>query len=189
MESKNIFTTNETKEIQKRLNKKLGPELISYRTGFSSTKLSYVEGWLVIQMANKIFGFNGWSSKIKKMVVEYCDKTDKGYCIGVSCVVRVKLKDNTKKEDVGFGSAENQKVRSLGYEKAKKEAATDALKRALRQFGNALGNCLYDKQFIKDVQKIEKRTASTSAQNLYRIDDVEDFDENSVDFTISDDRK
>jgi len=31
----------------------------------------------------------------------------------------------------------------------KKEAVTDALKRTLRNFGNLLGNCLYDKEYAK----------------------------------------
>jgi DNA repair and recombination protein RAD52 len=31
----------------------------------------------------------------------------------------------------------------------KKEAVTDALKRTLRNFGNLLGNCLYDKEYTK----------------------------------------
>jgi DNA repair and recombination protein RAD52 len=31
---------------------------------------------------------------------------------------------------------------------------TDATKRALRNFGNLLGNCLYDKDYNKEVSKI-----------------------------------
>ncbi len=37
----------------------------------------------------------------------------------------------------------------------KKEAVTDAIKRALRNFGNLLGNCLYDKQYAQEVVKIK----------------------------------
>lgn len=37
----------------------------------------------------------------------------------------------------------------------RKEAVTDALKRALRNFGNLLGNCLYDKEYTKEIQKIK----------------------------------
>jgi DNA repair and recombination protein RAD52 len=32
---------------------------------------------------------------------------------------------------------------------------TDAVKRALRNFGNLLGNCLYDKQYAQEVVKIK----------------------------------
>lgn len=38
--------------------------------------------------------------------------------------------------------------------KAQKEAVTDATKRALRSFGNMLGNCLYDKDYTKEVVKM-----------------------------------
>lgn len=55
-------------------------------------------------------------------------------------------------QDIGYGSAENQKSKASAYEKAKKEAVTDATKRALRMFGNRLGNCAYDKTFLRDVK-------------------------------------
>ena len=44
---------------------------------------------------------------------------------------------------------ENAKGKGAAFEKAKKEAATDGMKRALRSFGNVLGNCLYDKEYLK----------------------------------------
>jgi len=37
----------------------------------------------------------------------------------------------------------------------RKEAVTDALKRALRNFGNLLGNCLYDKEYTREIQKVK----------------------------------
>lgn len=37
----------------------------------------------------------------------------------------------------------------------KKEAVTDAVKRTLRNFGNLLGNCLYDKSYTQEVVKIK----------------------------------
>jgi len=48
-------------------------------------------------------------------------------------------------KDIGYGHIENCKGKAPAFEKAKKEGTTDALKRALRNFGNLLGNCLYDK--------------------------------------------
>ena len=39
-------------------------------------------------------------------------------------------------------------------EKCKKEASTDALKRALRIFGNSAGNCLYDKDYIRHLSRM-----------------------------------
>lgn len=37
----------------------------------------------------------------------------------------------------------------------KKEAVTDAMKRALRNFGNLMGNCIYDKKFLDDISKVK----------------------------------
>lgn len=43
----------------------------------------------------------------------------------------------------------------VALRQCKKEAVTDGIKRALRSFGNLLGNCLYDKAFTKDIVKIK----------------------------------
>ncbi|XP_064632892.1 uncharacterized protein LOC135491140 isoform X2 [Lineus longissimus] len=46
--------------------------------------------------------------------------------------------------------------KALSLEKARKEAVTDGLKRALKSFGNALGNCLGDKNYLKSINKAPK---------------------------------
>ncbi len=50
-------------------------------------------------------------------------------------------------KDIGYGHIENCKGKAPAFEKAKKEGTTDGLKRALRNFGNLLGNCVYDKDY------------------------------------------
>jgi recombination DNA repair RAD52 pathway protein len=71
-------------------------------------------------------------------------------------------------QDIGYGSIENGKGKAASFEKAKKEAATDGLKRALRTFGNVLGNCLYDKEYLKKVQAIKVKPIRFEEGNLYR---------------------
>lgn len=165
------FGKDEAKRISTNLSKKLGPEFISYRTGFNMSKVAYIEGWTAISLANQIFGFNGWSSEIKNTSVDYESVDDKNISLGISCLVRITLKDGSYREDVGFGSAEAQRSKALAYEKARKEAATDALKRALRQFGNSLGNCCYDKNYIRQIQNVHKRGESDlDSSNLLRKD-------------------
>jgi len=44
----------------------------------------------------------------------------------------VQLKDGTYHEDVGYGVSEGMRSKALSIEKARKEAVTDGLKRALR---------------------------------------------------------
>lgn len=58
-------------------------------------------------------------------------------------------------KDVGYGHIENCKGKAAAFEKAKKEGTTDALKRALRNFGNILGNCVYDKDYVARVTKLK----------------------------------
>ena len=74
----------------------------------------------------------------------------------------------TLDQDIGYGSIENGKGKAASFEKAKKEAATDGLKRALRTFGNVLGNCLYDKEYLKKVQAMKVKPIKFEEVNLYR---------------------
>lgn len=71
-------------------------------------------------------------------------------------------------QDIGYGCIENAKTKAMAFEKAKKEAATDGLKRALRTFGNVLGNCLYNQEYLKEVQKIKVKPLKVEEKNLYR---------------------
>ncbi len=54
--------------------------------------------------------------------------------------------------NVSFNSSlnsEGMRSKAFSIEKARKEAVTDALKRALKSFGNVLGNCLKDKDYVR----------------------------------------
>ncbi|KAK6429535.1 DNA repair protein rad52, partial [Oleoguttula sp. CCFEE 5521] len=73
--------------------------------------------------------------------------------------------------DVGYGHIENCKGKAAAFEKAKKEGATDGMKRALRNFGNVLGNCLYDKDYLQKVQKVKAMPSRWSAEDLHRHHD------------------
>ena len=75
------------------------------------------------------------------------------------------------RQDIGYGHIENCKGKAAAFEKAKKEAATDALKRALRNFGNVLGNCLYDKDYLQKVTKVKIQPSRWDAENLHRHPD------------------
>jgi DNA repair and recombination protein RAD52 len=88
--------------------------------------------------------------------------------LGLSVVVRVTLRDGTFHEDIGYGHMENSKGKAAAFEKAKKEGTTDGLKRALRSFGNVLGNCIYDKEYLKQVTKVKVQPTKWDAANLYR---------------------
>ena len=76
--------------------------------------------------------------------------------MGISTIVKVQLKDGAFHEDVGYGTSEGMSSKALSIEKARKGAVTDGLKRALKSFGNVLGNCLADKEYVRYVESLEK---------------------------------
>ncbi|KAG0057231.1 DNA repair protein rad52 [Gryganskiella cystojenkinii] len=144
------FTPEERARLEIDLPKYIAPEFTSTRSGPGQTTLNYIEGWRIKNLANKLFGFNGWNHSISDVTVDFLDVDRDGkVSVGVSVMVRVTLKDGTYHEDMGYGSSENQKSKASSFEKARKEAVTDALKRALTSFGNVLGTCLYDKNYCK----------------------------------------
>lgn len=164
------YTASEIATLQSRLEKQLGPEYLSSRPGGSGQKVWYITGEKCIQLANEVFGFNGWSSQIMTLQVDFMDEhpTTLKVSLGLSVIVRVTLRDGTFHEDIGYGHIENCKGKAAAFEKAKKEATTDALKRALRNFGNVLGNCIYDKEYLTKVAKLKLPPTKWDVDGLYR---------------------
>lgn len=117
--------------------------------------MSYLESWKAIELANAIFGFDGWSTSITALTVDHSEKVGDKHRVYVTAIVKVTLKDGSSHEDVGAGAHEN-KVLGTAMENAKKEAVSDSTKRALRMFGNALGNSIYDKQHAVHEIKAKK---------------------------------
>ncbi|KAI7858377.1 Rad52/22 double-strand break repair protein [Circinella umbellata] len=158
MSKRSEFTPQEVERLNVELNKQLGPEFLHQRTG-PGGKFTYIEGQSAIHLANELFGFNGWTSELRSLTVDFVsiamDEHDERVNVGVSAIVRITLKDGTFHEDIGYGSMENSKSKAAAMEKAKKEAATDALKRTLRMFGNVLGNCIYDKNYTSRMQYVK----------------------------------
>ncbi|KAI0066893.1 hypothetical protein BV25DRAFT_1795820 [Artomyces pyxidatus] len=151
--------TSHTAATQIKLNRRLGPEYLSQRPSpGGGPQLTYVEGWKIIGLANEVFGYNGWSSTITKMETDFIDQCPdtRRYSVGVTAMVKITLKDGSFHEDVGYGTGDNQKSKGVALDKAKKEAVTDGIKRALRNFGNVLGLCLYEKSFTQEVLKMGK---------------------------------
>jgi DNA recombination protein Rad52 len=129
------------------LQAKLDPANVKPPSKFGP-KGDYIEGWHAIAEANRIFGFGGWSYTIVKLSQDALDlgkngKGDEQWQAAYTAIIRVTVGDAIR-EDVGFGSG-FAKAKGDAIEGATKEAVTDALKRALRTFGNPFGLALYDK--------------------------------------------
>ncbi|KAK8113661.1 DNA repair and recombination protein rhm52 [Apiospora kogelbergensis] len=167
------YTAGEIATLQSRLEKQLGPEYLSARSGPSGQKVHYIAAEKCIALANEVFGFNGWSSSIQNIQVDFVDENPQTLKIslGLSVVIRVTLRDGTYHEDIGYGHIENCKGKAAAFEKAKKEGTTDALKRALRNFGNVLGNCIYDKDYLAKVTKMKVGATRFNEDNLHRHSD------------------
>ncbi|XP_016093122.1 DNA repair protein RAD52 homolog isoform X2 [Sinocyclocheilus grahami] len=153
----NAYTAEEYQAVQNALRQKLGPEYISTRPAGGGQKVCYIEGHKVISLANEMFGYNGWSHSISQQNVDFVDLINGKFYVGVSAFVKVQLKDGSYHEDVGYGVSEGLKSKALSLEKARKEAVTDGLKRALKCFGNALGNCILNKEYLIAINKIPKQ--------------------------------
>ena len=111
---------SQTAVIQAKLNRRLGPEYVSQRPApGGGPKLTYVEGWKIIGLANEVFGYNGWSSSIMNMTMDFCDMCEetKRYSVGVTAMIKVTLRDGTSHEDVGYGTADNLKSKGAALDK------------------------------------------------------------------------
>lgn len=132
----------------KELLKKLDPSAVKPAKDYGP-KGDYIEGWHAIAEANRIFGFFDWSYTIVAVqcVAQEARKIGKGqkdgWGVTYTAHVRV-LVDGVTREDFGAGHGYDVDL-GLAHESAVKEATTDALKRALRTFGNPFGLALYDK--------------------------------------------
>ncbi len=134
-------------------------------------KGAYIEGWHAIAEANRIFGFGGWSYDVVAMacVSERTrdigkDPPKPGWGVTYTAQIRVTVEGITR-EDVGAGHGYDVDC-GLAHESATKEAVTDALKRALRTFGNPFGLALYDKsrENVGDIEA-DKRNGAPKSQH------------------------
>jgi DNA repair and recombination protein RAD52 len=132
-----------TPEQIKMLEAKLDPKHVVKPTGSFGPKGDYLEGWHVINEANRIFGFGQWGYTHDLKQVSKETNAKGNIEIGYICNCKLVVGDVTR-QDVGYGSGAAKKEGDA-HEGAVKEAVTDALKRCLRTFGNPFGLALYDK--------------------------------------------
>lgn len=157
--------------IQSKLQQKLGPEYVSVRAGPGGGKVAYLEANKVIELANEIFGHDSWSSEIIQFQEISREKSEGGkWTVCIMCTVKITIRSGAFHQDCGFGNAENVRSLPAAMEKAYKEASTDALKRCLRLFGNATGNCLYDKKHLSNVAKMKNPEQPFNPQTLKRAE-------------------
>ena len=138
-----------SKEQIQILNEELNSNRIKTREK-GNVNLSYIEGFDVIDTANKVFGFGNWSYSISKLdQVSQEVNQNQNNVVCYKAVVKIQIHNNdhsqtVSRQDVGFGTGV-AKTLADAHEGSAKEAVTDAIKRCFRSFGNQFGNSLYDK--------------------------------------------
>lgn len=131
------------------LNQQLDSNRVKSRSK-GNINLSYLEGFDIIETANKIFGYGNWSYSIDKLDYLSTEQNqNQNFVIAYKAIVKVIIFDkehiqSISRTDVGTGTGIS-KTQAEAHEGATKEAVTDALKRAMRSFGNQFGLSLYDK--------------------------------------------
>jgi DNA recombination protein Rad52 len=132
----------------------LDPALISEREARDGRLLQYIEGWAAIHQANRIFGHDGWGAEVVGEVTYRPISLDglvgdTPPAVGMyTAAVRVSVRGCPSRGDVGcaFVAGETPEAHEVAY----KGAVTDALKRALRHFGEQFGLGLYDRRNAAD---------------------------------------
>jgi hypothetical protein len=122
-------------------------------------RVNYLQGWVLIEEANRIFGHDGWQrqtlscqcvTEAKRLIGSKNEGRPQKEGWGVTYIARVRITVHAGerglliREGTGAGHGIDVDL-GLAHESAIKEAETDAMKRALVTFGNPFGLALYDR--------------------------------------------
>jgi hypothetical protein len=123
------------------------------------SKVNYLQSWVVISEANRIFGFDGWQrqtlfsrciAQAERLIGAKGTGREQKSGWGVTYIARVRITVSAGchglliREGTGAGHGIDTDL-GLAHDSAIMEAETDAMKRALMTFGNPFGLALYDK--------------------------------------------
>ena len=159
--------------VTQALSQPLDPALASQRKGRGGRTFDYLEGHVVIDQANHIFGYGGWGYELVGDVtlrrIETVDSQTGEVTVsqGYSAPVRVTVAGALPRTDTGVHPVTEETFD--GHDTAIKGAVTDGMKRAFRSFGCQFGNGFYgDQQPQANVParpgRIPARTGSGSPQ-------------------------
>jgi DNA repair and recombination protein RAD52 len=126
------------------LSQPLDMHLIRHRKGAGGRMLAYVAGKTDIDTANRIFGFGGWGTKVIARSRETCMDGKKGEMTFYTCDIELSVVGAAFPFPGDGVGIVNDPYTIEMHEKARKDAYTDALKRALRHYGDQFALCLYD---------------------------------------------
>jgi len=168
-----IFTPETIEELRKPL------DISNVRTRNQAGRvLSYIEGWHAIDEANSIFGFDNWSretiycKEVSRVNTTISEKKKPGFKVGYEAKVRITV-NGVIREGTGHGSGSMSDLFDA-IESAAKESETDAMKRALMQFGYRFGLALYDKTQANVEDGAQKEREEAIRKNKEEIKSLEE---------------
>lgn len=132
---------NEKKTL---LDQPLDMTQIKHRSGGGGRQLAYISGKFAMDQANRIFGYGQWGYKVVNRGQIVIDTSDGNKVTMYTADVELQV-TGTDFTFPGAGAGIVTKPYTIEmHEKAYKEAETDAMKRALRHYGDQFGLVLYD---------------------------------------------
>lgn len=141
-----------TKEQIEQLDQPLDRKRVKHRAGGGGMQLSYLKGHDVIDTANRIFGYGNWGYDLLGVELNTVPG-ENGEVVGSYYAARVRLTvancvPVTEEGVCPVQEGRNPRAKIDAHDMARKGAITDALKRALRCFGDQFGNSLYDTDLV-----------------------------------------
>lgn len=133
-----------TSEQLAMLDAPMNAQSLKERIGAGGAKLKYIDGRTAIETANRIFGKGKWGFRITSRTHERIEKNDGTYQEYFTADIELYVAGNPFPfPGDGIGGVKSNTVE--GIEMARKDAVTDALKRALCYYGSQFGLDLRDK--------------------------------------------
>lgn len=133
------------------LSQPINPKLVKTRKGQGNRDLAYMESWVLMSNANRIFGPDGWSSETIELREVSVNK-------GIAYIARVRVTAGGVVRDGVGGHA------GFDHENTAKSAESDARKRALSSFGDQFGLSLYDGEQGQSSTALLKQSSNIPTQ-------------------------
>ena len=129
----------------------INPKFVKTRKGQGNRDLAYLESWVLMSNANRIFGPDGWSSETIELREVNANK-------GIAYIARVRVTAGGVVRDGVGGHA------GFDHENTAKSAESDARKRALSSFGDQFGLSLYDGEQGQSSTALLKQSSNIPTQ-------------------------
>lgn len=139
---KRQLSDEERSQAKQALWRELGHDSIRTRPGPRGVQIPYLDAGTAVKLANEAFRHDGWCNELLNLKMEYIESRNNRWSCLATAITRVTLPNGCYHDGLGIGSMEGCSSKVDAIDNAMKTAVTDSLKRALRHFGDGLGNNL-----------------------------------------------